>query len=108
MDLPIELKRELADRIIRTVIPVVFFGMIVCVIGLFWIGGNQYHRLVPTVLTIIFLIPPWILAKKGRKYASVVFLVICICLSLIAGIVLSGGIHSISYTAFPVLITLWL
>jgi PAS domain S-box-containing protein len=108
MDLPTNLRSEIADRIIRVVAPVVFFGMVINMIGIFLFGGHQYQRLVGAAVVIILVIPAWVSARRGRPLTGVVFLVACFCLAVLTGMTVSGGVYSLSYTTTLVIITIFI
>lgn len=108
MILPKKIRAEIADRTIRIVAPVVTVALTLLLLIVLLFSDQQYHRLIPTLIGIAIVIPPWVLARKGKPLTGIVFLISGFSLAIISGMIFSGGIQSLAYVFTLVLMTLLL
>jgi PAS domain S-box-containing protein len=107
MILSTRLRGEIADQIIRIVAPVIFFGLILILVSFPVLGGQQYQRLIPTVVCICLVMPAWVFARRGKPLTGMLFLIACYGIGLIISMIVSGGIHALAYPSTLILITIF-
>jgi PAS domain S-box-containing protein len=105
--LPKALRREISDGIIRLTAPVIFFGMVLNILGIVFVGGHQYQRLLGAIVALSLIIPAWVFARKGKPMTGVLFLHACFVFAVLTGMTVSGGVHALAYTATLIIITVF-
>jgi PAS domain S-box-containing protein len=106
MNLPKNIRSDVADRTVRIVAPAMIIGMLVLILTVLLDGEQQNQRLIPGLILIFTMIPPWILALKGKPIAGAIIIIISFCLGILSGMIFSGGVQAPAYIGILVLITI--
>jgi len=106
MNLPKNIRSDVADRTVRIVAPAMIVSMLVMMLTILLDSEKQYQRLIPALILIITMIPPWILAVKGKPIAGAIIVIFNFCLGILSGMIFSGGVQAPAYIGILVLITI--
>ncbi len=96
---PKNIRYDIANRMIRIVAPATVCGMLLITVVIILMGSRQYSRLIPAGLTLIFIIPSWILASRGKALAGAKVLLTSVNIAILIGIILNGGPQAPAYIA---------
>lgn len=92
--LPKNIRKQIADDIIRAVVPLAFIGSLVISIFTLFIAPDQPSRVIPPILFCITITPAWIMARKGRPIGGASFVLLCATVPILSGMILNGGIRA--------------
>ncbi|MBT3805555.1 MAG: response regulator [Desulfobacula sp.] len=106
MNLPKNIRSNVADRTVRIVAPAMIASMLIMMLTILLDSEKQYQRLIPALIIIITMIPPWILAVKGKPIAGAIIVIFNFCLGILSGMIFSGGVQAPAYIGILVLITI--
>ncbi len=93
------IRDEIADRLNRIAVPAYLGSLLIMSLFIIVFGKGQYHRLLPALLAMITITPAWLLTKKGQPFIGIVFVIVAVCLSILSGMIVSGGIRAPAYVA---------
>ncbi len=106
MVLPKNIRIEIAENIVRIVAPVLLISMAVLMLGIFVVGDQQYHRLIPTTIVIMLVIPGWLLSFKQCPLLGAILILAAITIAIASGMIVSGGVRAPAYMAMLSCITI--
>jgi len=106
MNLPKNIRSDVADRTVRIVAPAMIIGMLIMILAILLDDEQQNQRLIPALIVIFTMIPPWILAVKGKPIAGAIIIITSFCLGILSGMIVSGGVQAPAYIGILVLITI--
>jgi PAS domain S-box-containing protein len=97
MMLPKDIRVQVADQVFRMLAPIVFGLAAVSLLITYFLGSGQSHRMIPSTIAMLLILPGWWLARRGRPLAGVNCLIACIAAAILSGMVVSGGIRAPIY-----------
>ena len=106
MSLPKNIRSDVADQTVRIVAPAMIASMLIMMLTILLDSEKQNQRLIPALILIFTMIPPWILAVKGKPIAGAIIVIINFCLGILSGMIVSGGVQAPAYIGILVLITI--
>jgi PAS domain S-box-containing protein len=105
MLLPKQIRAEIANRVIMVVVPVTVVAVAYLVVGIYALAPDWLSRLTGPTVAILAVIPPWILAKKGKPIMGAYLLVLGHITICISGMYANGGVQApVLYGLFIVVI----
>jgi PAS domain S-box-containing protein len=96
---PQKIREEIADRMVRIVAPTITLGMLLITVIILLLGSNQYLRLIPASMTMIAMIPIYLITLKGRPLLGAKILLGFVSIAIIIGMYLNGGARAPAYLA---------
>lgn len=99
MILPEKVRIKIADRMVRTMVPVMLICMTFATISLILWGNEQYHRLITILFAMIAMIPAWVFTVKGKPLIGANIIFILLIVVILLSMTFSGGIRAPAYIA---------
>lgn len=97
------IKIKIADRILARLIPIVFIMAVANIVIVFVAVSGQLFRIAVIASGFIFLIPAFLLLRKGKSLLSAGFYTLACVQAIIAGLYFSGGVHAPIFAGILVL-----
>jgi len=90
--LPENIRLEIADRMVRVIVPVMAAILAVHVIGSFLLlESYEYYRLIAVFIILTAVVPAWILVLKGKSHAALLVIFVFINGAWLVQMIVSGG-----------------
>lgn len=88
------IKKQVAETIIRFLTPLAICGGIVSLVVLLAIEPGQLQRAIPPALIILFMVPAWLASRSGKPEKGILFVLLGLLVPIFFGVIFNGGIRA--------------
>ena len=100
-----QIRSDIAEHLIRIVVPVIIAAAAAFYIVIFIVVPEQRSRYLPTTFAVIAMIPPYLFIRKGKPLTGSYFLIAGLVATILLGMYANGGVYAPVFTLFIVLVT---